>query len=62
MAFALGGMLVRMVLLFALVFATAMAVPLHAIGFTVSLVAVIIISLVLEVVAVTRWLRSAGEV
>jgi hypothetical protein len=61
MAFALGGMLVRMVLLFVLVLVTAMAVPLHATGFTVSLVAMIVISLVLEVVAVTRWLRSAGE-
>jgi len=62
MAFALGGMLARMILLFVLVLATAMAVPLHAMGFTVSLVAVITVSLVLEVVAVRRWLRSAGEV
>jgi len=59
MAFALGGMLVRMVLLFALVLAVAMLVPLHATSFTISLVGVVIISLILEVMTALRWLRSA---
>lgn len=60
MAFALGGMLVRMVVLFVVVLAVAMWIPLHAAGFTVTLVGVVITSLIIEVVAVLRWLRARG--
>jgi hypothetical protein len=60
MALALGGMLARMVVVFVMVLSVAMLVPLHAMSFTISLVVVVIISLILEVVAVLRWLRSAN--
>ncbi len=61
MAFALGGMLVRMVVLFVVVLAVAMWIPLHAAGFAVTLIGVVIASLVVEVVAVLRWLRTRDE-
>jgi hypothetical protein len=61
MAFALGGMLVRMVVLLVVVLAVAMWIPLHATGFTVALVSVVIMSLIVEVVTVLRWLRSAND-
>lgn len=58
MAFALGGMLARMVLLFVMVLAVAMLLPLHATSFTISLVVVVVISLILEVMTALRWLQS----
>lgn len=61
MAFALGGMLGRMVLLFVAVLAVAMSVPLHATGFTVALVTTVVASLIVEVVTVLRWLRAAND-
>ncbi len=61
MAFAVGGMLVRMVVLFVVVLAVATWIPLHAAGFIVALVGVIVTSLVVEVVVVVRWLRAGGE-
>jgi hypothetical protein len=60
MAFAVGGMLVRMAVLLVVVLAVATWVPLHAVGFTVTLVGVIVASLVIEVVVVVRWLRAGG--
>lgn len=61
MAFALGGMLARMVLLFAIVLTVALWVPLHAVGFTVALVAGVVASLIVEVITVLRWLRPADD-
>lgn len=61
MAFAVGGMLVRMVVLLVVVLAVAMWIPLHAMGFTVALVSVVVMSLIVEVVTVLRWLRSAND-
>lgn len=61
MTLALGGMLARMVVLFVVVLAVAMWIPLHATGFAVTLVGVVIMSLVVEVVAVLRWLRSTDD-
>ena len=59
MAFALGGMLVRMVLLFVVVLSVTTQVSLHAAGFSIALVAAIIVSLIAEVVVLLRRLRSA---
>jgi len=61
MAFALGGMLARMVLLFVIVLAVTLWVPLHAVGFAVARVTVVVASLIIEVVTVLRWLRSADD-
>jgi len=61
MAFALGGMLVRMVLLLVVVLSAAMLVSLHVTGFAVALIAVVVVSLILEVVILLRRVRSAGD-
>lgn len=56
MAVAFGGMLGRMVLLFVVVLSAALWIPVHVTGFIIALVAVVIVSLVLEVIALMRWL------
>lgn len=57
-AIVLGGMLLRMVLLLAVVVLVVALVPIHAASFLIALVAVLLLSLALELMAVLRRIRT----
>ena len=60
-AVVLGGMLLRMFLLLAVVALVVALVPIHAAAFLIALVAVLLLSLAIELTAMLRRIRATQQ-